>query len=141
VAPNFIYLVGSFKPWSVFVKALVLAVALSTSFSSLAFAKNISVDCKAPDGLMGNSATMSGNLEIDGEMVTGKLKIFIGGSTQQPVLDGEFRISGAYLEDGAITVLAPDDESINIIYINPNSKDISYVEKDGNQYLSNCAGE
>jgi hypothetical protein len=117
------------------------ALLFVLGLSSQGFAKTVAVNCTAPEGLMGNSATMSGNLEVDGEMVTGKLKIFIGGSTQQPVLDGEFRMSGAHLDDGAFTMLAPDDDTINIVYVNPYSKDISYVEKDGNQYLSNCVNQ
>ncbi len=118
---------------------LVLAFTLVTGLSSNAFAKSMNVECKAPSGLMGNAATMSGVVQIDGEKATGKLKIFIGGSTRQPVLDAEVGVSGALLDDGALTMLASDNELINIIYVNPYSKDVSYVEIEGSQYLSNCA--
>ncbi len=118
-----------------------LVLVLVTGLSSIASANSVTVECKAPNGLMGNAATMSGVIQIDSEKATGKLQVFVGGSTRQPVLDAEVNVAGALLDDGALTMLASDNELINIIYVNPHSKDISYVEIDGSQYLSNCAVE
>lgn len=33
---------------------------------------------------------------------------------------------------------AANDPSVSLIYVNPTSANISYVEKDGAQYISNC---
>lgn len=104
------------------------------------------VICKTPAGFAGASATISGTIHITKmpdqgyPSVVGILQILIGGSTATPLVDAAVEVLGVKLDDGSMSFLVPDDKSYAVIYINPYSPDISYVEKDGEMYVSDCSG-
>lgn len=118
----------------------VLLAALLTTSTTLA--ADVAIDCKA-QAMPGNSATITGTLQVTEQAkeyaaVEGTLHVFIGGSTMQPVMDADVKVSGARLDDGSISLAAIEDQSIAMIYVNSNGKDLSGIEKDGTRYSSNC---
>ncbi len=120
--------------------SILLATALLAS--STTFAADVAIDCKAQTMAV-NSATITGTLQVTEQAqeyaaVEGVLHVFIGGSTMQPVMDADVKVSGARLDDGSISLAATEDQSIAMIYINSYAKDLSGVEKDGTRFSSNC---
>lgn len=122
---------------------LLSVITIAALLSPLsAFAKEVAIDCKM-QMTAGHSASFTGTLQVTEQSaeysaVEGTLRVFIGDSEMNSVLDAKVEVSGAQLEDGSISLASPNDESIAMIYINSNDKDSSGIDKDGTRYSSNC---
>lgn len=125
-------------------KYLIMFMLLATTVVQ---AEVVEVNCSAPAGFAGTAARIQGVLKVSNKpadngyyLVRGNLKVLIAGSTREIVFRSEkVAVGGVILDDGALHMEALKIPEISAIYVNPNRKNVSYVELDGEMYISNCA--
>jgi hypothetical protein len=120
-------------------------IALTLFATHAAFAANIDIDCKSPAMFAGQASTMKGTLKTSAKptaegyyTVSGKLKVTVGGTRGRSLYDKTVNVRGVVLDDGAVQMISEKNPELDVLYANPNRKDVSYVELNGRSFISNC---